>query len=172
MRQHSSLETGSMGILQPNTRVLIVVRGDVFTGAHGEALGDARAAGTTPWGRDVRPVLHAPCCQRSHCRWWGRRFYTVTPRGHCKRIMGRDIAREAGEKELTEKVYGAKLFSWSKPFKKTLTKTLNSCRILPKNHSNSNWDGHTQLTQRLSSFDYSKKTSSVAECWMYNPQSK
>lgn len=171
MRQHSSLEIGSMGILQPNTQVLILVCGDVFADINGEALSDAWAAGATPSGRDVRPVLHAPCYQWSYCRWLGCHFYTVTPHGHCKRLMGRVIAREVGEKELIKKVYSAKLFSLSKPFKKTLTKTLN-CHILPKNHSNSNWDGHTQLMQRLSSFDYSKKTSSVAECWTYNPQSK
>lgn len=38
MGPHSSLEMGSMGILQPNTQVLILVCGDVFTDIHGKAL--------------------------------------------------------------------------------------------------------------------------------------
>lgn len=41
MRPHSSLEMGSMGILQPDTQVLILVCGDVFTTIHGEAPSDA-----------------------------------------------------------------------------------------------------------------------------------
>lgn len=102
----------------------------------------------------------------------------MTPHGHCTQIMESSVAREVGEKELERRICSEKLSFLIKTFKKTLTTTWVSSHALPKNCSNSpEMDTHKLCKDPsgknyFSSFDSSKKTPSVVECWMYNPQSK